>query len=337
MAYKRFWIVAYPDIKKPIGGIKQLHRVSEIISSIGFESHLIQDDASFSPSWFSSNATTISKSDFFSNVLLSADVDVIILPETYIPIVHTIVDQSIPRIIFNQNSSYTYGIRSSQFYKPSAISSLYRLSSIKQVWCVSRYDQYFLSRSFSLLPANVRLITNDIDVSSLPSRVKKRHQIAYMPRKNSEDASIVIDLLKNSELASKWTVKPISNLAHYEVINLLQESLVFFSFGFPEGFGLPVAEAMACGCAVIGYDGLGGRELFKHAQQFSNISYPIEFGDWYAFIQALRSFTHNFELFENEILYSLGILSNVILSRYNFESMTRDIGEAISELNHQSS
>ena len=49
MKRKRFWIVAYPDLTKPVGGIKQLHRVSEIISSTGHICHLIQDDESFSP------------------------------------------------------------------------------------------------------------------------------------------------------------------------------------------------------------------------------------------------------------------------------------------------
>ena len=34
---------------------------------------------------------------------------------------------------------------------------------------------------------------------------------------------------------------------------LFSFSILFLSFGYPEGFGLPVAEAMSCGCAVIGY------------------------------------------------------------------------------------
>ena len=42
------------------------------------------------------------------------------------------------------------------------------------------------------------------------------------------------------------------------MIAALQSSLVFLSFSKREGFGLPVAEAMACGCAVVGYAGLAG-------------------------------------------------------------------------------
>ena len=39
--------------------------------------------------------------------------------------------------------------------------------------------------------------------------------------------------------------------------------LIFLSFGHPEGFGLPITEAMASGYWVIGYHGGGGRELFR--------------------------------------------------------------------------
>ena len=90
---KRFWIVAYPDLTKPVGGIKQLHRVSELISSSGHLCHLIQEDETFVPFWFSSNALTVSKDVFFNNISLHPDKDVIILPETYVPVAHSIVDK----------------------------------------------------------------------------------------------------------------------------------------------------------------------------------------------------------------------------------------------------
>jgi len=333
MSSKRFWIVAYPDLKKPVGGIKQLHRVSELISSLGYSCHLIQDDSRFRPSWFSTTASTISKDSFFKDIDLSPAKDVLILPETYVPIISTIVDKDIPRIIFNQNASYTFGLQSKQFYNPCAISSLYKLSSIKQVWCVSRHDCRFISRSFSLPIDKVRRITNAIDVPPLPEIVKKKRQIVYMPRKNSGDSSIVINLFQNSELSSNWSVKPIINLSHDEVITVMQESLLFLSFGFPEGFGLPVAEAFACGCAVIGYDGLGGRELFKYASQYPGLSFPVQYGDWYAFIDSIRIYDQNLSQFQSESLSNLAALSRSIRSIYNTESMKNDIALALQMLN----
>ena len=330
MNRKRFWIVAYPDLTQPVGGIKQLHRVCELISSIGHSCHLIQEDQFFSPSWFSSNARAISKDVFFQDISLDPGNDVIILPETYVPIAKSIVDENIPRIIFNQNAAYTFGMPSHEYYKPSVISSLYRLPSIKQVWCVSRHDFRFLRRYFSLPSEKIRLITNALDIDPLPDFVPKKRQIIYMPRKNSADSAIVMNLFKDSEFASSWSVKPIVGLSHDQVIRLMQESLVFFSFGFPEGFGLPVAEAMACGCAVIGYDGLGGRELFQFARQFPGLSFPIEYRDWNAFIDAFRVFNDKLRGSESSIMYDLNLLSTSIRAHYNLENMRQDVVSSIS-------
>ena len=50
-------------------------------------------------------------------------------------------------------------------------------------------------------------------------------------------------------------------MQHEEVACALQDSLLFLSCGHPEGFGLPLAEAIACGCLVVGYHGLGRPRL----------------------------------------------------------------------------
>ncbi|MDQ2782551.1 MAG: glycosyltransferase, partial [Actinomycetota bacterium] len=47
------------------------------------------------------------------------------------------------------------------------------------------------------------------------------------------------------------------------VADTLGTSTVFVSLGHSESFGLPVAEALASGCLVTGYDGGGGHELFE--------------------------------------------------------------------------
>ena len=50
---RRFWLLAYPDLPKPVGGIKQMHRVAEAIQACGHEVVLVQDSAdAFHPGWF---------------------------------------------------------------------------------------------------------------------------------------------------------------------------------------------------------------------------------------------------------------------------------------------
>ena len=42
---RRFWFLAYPDLTNAIGGIKQIHRVAEIIEELGCSAFLVQDQA----------------------------------------------------------------------------------------------------------------------------------------------------------------------------------------------------------------------------------------------------------------------------------------------------
>ena len=54
-------------------------------------------------------------------------------------------------------------------------------------------------------------------------------------------------------LLADFEIVPFINISQNEVIRILKDSLIFLSFGYPEGFGLPAAEAMACGCVTIGF------------------------------------------------------------------------------------
>jgi glycosyltransferase involved in cell wall biosynthesis len=50
-----------------------------------------------------------------------------------------------------------------------------------------------------------------------------------------------------------------------EVADQLRQSAIFLSFSQREGLPLPPAEAMACGCVVIGFHGFGGRDFGDNA------------------------------------------------------------------------
>ena len=51
----RYWLALHPDIRRPIGGVKQMHRLAEALNHHGRDARIIQDNASFHPEWFSSN------------------------------------------------------------------------------------------------------------------------------------------------------------------------------------------------------------------------------------------------------------------------------------------
>ncbi len=105
-----------------------------------------------------------------------------------------------------------------------------------------------------------------------------------MPRKHAEDALQVLGILKLRDALGDFDVVAIENKNEAGVADIMKESMFFLSFGYPEGCPLPPAEAMACGCVVIGYDGFGGREYFD-----PEFSYPVEVGDMTGFAETVEN------------------------------------------------
>ena len=108
----RFWLILHPDINRPIGGVKQMHRLSECIARSGRDSCLIQDTENFHPSWFSSSVSTISQSSWINlrnTGQLHPQIDVLVAPETYASVVFSYA-RDLPIVLFNQNGSYTFGL-----------------------------------------------------------------------------------------------------------------------------------------------------------------------------------------------------------------------------------
>ena len=133
-----------------------------------------------------------------------------------------------------------------------------------------------------------RLINGIESQLFFPSNTKRR-LISYMTRKNSKDSAIVSAFLRRASWfrESGWSLQEIKGLPQDQVASILRKSLIFLSFGHPEGFGLPLAEAGCCGCYLIGYSGLGGSELLRLAKDH-RAGQEVAYGDWYGFVQACK-------------------------------------------------
>jgi glycosyltransferase involved in cell wall biosynthesis len=104
------------------------------------------------------------------------------------------------------------------------------------------------------------------------------------------------------------------------VARIYQESLLFLSFGYPEGFGLPAAEAMASGCVVIGFHGGGGREFFN-----PEFSYPIEQGDIIGFAKTVEEVIQSFERDPAPVLEKGRLAASFIQKQYSLELEEQEV------------
>ncbi len=80
-----------------------------------------------------------------------------------------------------------------------------------------------------------------------------------MPRKRPADFRLLIDLLRARDALGDWEVVTLEGRPEDEVAAELRRAALFVALGREEGFGLPVAEALASGCPVVGFHGMGGR------------------------------------------------------------------------------
>ena len=325
---RRYWLALHPDVPQPIGGVKQVHRFAEALIACGRQATLIQQDAAFHPGWFASSVPSIGLEEWRSRSDLSPARDVVVLPETFLPMLES-YGPGLPKLIFNQNGAYSFGIDPAQLHQPPAeVLRLYRHPLVAQVLCVSQHDERLLERGFGLGAGQVSRLVNGIEVELFRPAGPKRRQIALMPRKNGRDASVVAALLQAQPWWPGWQLVPIHKRPQAEVARILRQSLVFLAFGHPEGFGLPLAEALACGCALVGYSGLGGRELLALGAEHG-VALEVAYGDWLGFVDAVAALDRSLHKQQHAVLQALLAASKAVRARYSPPAMQASVAAAL--------
>ena len=327
-----YWIVLFSSLNNPSGGVLQLHRFAEALHKLGQKVFIVQDNPHFHPDWFFSSVETFSAQDWDYGKNLNSASDVIVLPETFVS-EYPRFKVGIPKIIFNQNTSYTFGLLDSKsIFKPETILSYYNHPDVVKVCCVSEYDMNVMEHVFGLSSLRLSRITNSLHVT-LPTKQLSltSNIVSYMPRKNPRDSLILRSLFERHSVFSGWEFLPIKNLPHSDTVQLLSKSSLFLSFGFPEGFGLPILESLACQTPVIGYSGLGGRELFSIANNF-DVGWEVEYGDYLGFINAFKSFSDSFYNCRESFRRRLQSASVAIQSLYSVDNMYSSVRALCSDL-----
>ncbi len=288
MSSARIFVVC-PGVDTPCGGVKKLHRLAEILAGAGFDATLLYPDTVPRFKWFQHAAPVRTA----RAVRIRPD-DWLVLPEAFEKYYSARASWSWSRqkrtrirlarcparvVVFNQNCYFTFrGHSWTDLSRPT----LYERPETVAALVVSEDSRQYLRLAFPQL--RLFRIRYSVDPDLFAPSTDKKPQLAYMPRKNAQDAVQVLKILRARGSLDGFRVVAIDGMSEREVARTLRESAFFLSFGFPEGFGLPPAEAMACGCYVVGYDGLGGREFLR--PEFSS---PVETGNIRQYVQAVET------------------------------------------------
>jgi glycosyltransferase involved in cell wall biosynthesis len=313
------WFIC-PDYSVPSGGARKLYHYVDILNAAGLNAAIIHGRSGFRLRWFENKTRVVNARD----VTVGTD-DILVVPEIYGPRILNL-PRNIRQVIINQNVYNTVrelaeGVESTAPYISNPDLAL--------VLVVSQDNLEVIKYLFPKIP--VRRLHHSIDSNLFhPPLGSKQRRIAYMPRKRADDSASVISLLKIRGVLDTWETVPLHDLSEMETANILQSAKLFLSFSLREGFGLPPLEALACGCLVVGYHGLAGREYFHPP-----FATAVEDGDIIGFAQSV----------ENAILYlnkgddsaAMNAASRFALESYPLETEKRDLTETFASLLERSS
>ena len=322
----RVRVLCVPDVDRAIGGVKQLYRHVEHLCALGWDAAMVTEAAGFRPSWFQSSAPSLCLQESWQRGELDPGQAILVLPETYLGVelraFRGLNLGALARVVFNQNAYYSYGDFAAD--TPQRLQAFYDDPAVLQVLSISEDTHAFLSRNVGLSDRRLSRIINAIEpmFRADQAKVKRMH---WMPRKNPQHVQAVLQGVQRSAMAHTqgWEGQPLQQLSHAEVAARLNGAQLFLAFGHPEGFGLPIAEAMAAGCWVVGYSGGGGQELFRFGA-----AEQVAFGDWPGFIASIERAFAQFALAPRETELRLQRQALAVKALYSPEQERASIASA---------
>ena len=297
-----------PDLTHPSGGVRVLYRHADLLNAAGMDAAIVHQKPGFRVAWFANRTRVIHPP------LEIGPEDILVFPEIEGPAIAQAAP-GVRKVIFNQNAYYTF--RGYPFAQ-GELRPPYRHPDVLGTIVVSEDSHRYLEHAFPGL--NVRRVRLGIDPALYHPREAKERQICFVAHKHQEDAQQIISILRCRDALAGFRIVPIHNRPAEEAAAILRQSMVFLSVGYPEGFGLPAAEAMACGCVVIGYHGNGGREFFTPEYGF-----PIEVGDIIGFAMAAEQVLRTLDRDPHAYADMTRRASQFIHSTYSVENERIDI------------
>lgn len=260
-----------PDYDIPSGGVRVIYRHVDLLNEAGIRAAVLHRRANFRCTWFD-NETRV----FGSNQVSVGPEDLVVVGELAV----SLLRETVPGFrfaVFNQNPHLTWqraSIADVQHYATSP--------DLTAILAVSEHSRQMLR--YAAPEADVIRLHNSIDPRHFfLGPPPARRTIGYMPRRNADDAKLVLGMLHARGALEGWDLLALDGLTEPQVGERLRQTTVFLSLAHHEGFGLPAAEAMACGAYAVGFHGFAGREYLQ-----PKFSAPIEPGDVLGLARALE-------------------------------------------------
>lgn len=245
------------DTNVPYGGIRQLYAAADALNTAGHDAAVVHLHRGFRVSWFSNQTRVIAASD----VLLDPERDLVVVTEFRAASLLPVVAPGVPKILFDQAPYLTF--RYTEVPPSDADLGPFRDPYLLGCITVSLDAQELLSQVWPWLSVH-RVRPRLVDLTTPESLYRQRKRIiALTLRKRPVEARLLLALLAPHIESGGWSVAVLEGLDARGVAQRLEDAAIFVHLPATpgEGLSLTLVEAMAAGCAVVGYTGGGGREV----------------------------------------------------------------------------
>ena len=296
-----------PDLERPSGGVRTIYRHVDVLNSTGRAAAVVHARPGFRCSWFENDTRVVSLP------VVVGEADLVVVPEESIARLARLAHGA-RKVVFNQNAYRTF-----RDVDDATRSPYVTCPDLAGAMVVSEDSEDYLRYCFPDL--TIGRIRHAIDPAIFhPELPLRTRQIAAVPTKRSAELQQLIDVLTARGVVADWQFVRIEHMSEAEVARTLQASPLFVSLNKAEGFGLPPAEAIACGCRVVGFHGMAAREFFD--EPFAS---AVEDGDVIGLARAVEEFITAYSAREAE-LKRLGAEGSAwILGRYSRENQVADL------------
>lgn len=300
-----------PDNDRPSGGVRVIYRHVDLLTELGFAARVVHAGENFRCTWFP-NRTPVVAAD---RVTLSAE-DVLVVPEWYGPGLGEL--PAGPRVVvFNQRAYDTFDLVPYEETAPGAPYT--QVAGLAALLAVSEDNVELLRYAFPGVPVHLTRNVLDPAVFHLgPPRRPRR--IAFVGHRRAAERDQLLHILRSRGVLDGWEVTMIAGRSESETAEIMRGTAIFLSFSEREGFGLPPAEAMACGAYVVGYPGLAGREFFDPAY-----CTPVADQDLLAFARAVEDACAQYDKDPGTLAERGAAASERVLARYRTDHLRADL------------